>query len=339
MSITKSIGYDGSVGESEHASLMQVVGSQNYGVCGASDWGVTIDSGRSLGTVVGSGWGYGWGILDYNDAGVALSHETASGTRYDTVVARRDSSQNKTTFAIIKGGASATVASLARTPGGISEQPLALVQVNSSAVTAVISLRTWQEKITTCENIQSLPFPWPGAVAHVGPASTVQRQEYRVRNVSGALQWVQVQSSGAFLGQYGGAFTALSPEGGTSVRRVWGLDGEILASVTIPDFGRPVEVEARFNAEMGTSRPDGLRWDVHLNVDSAQGVNLGFIEGMTGLGRSIAWYDSHPLPAILGAGSHTIFAVARGTVSDGGNFGYGIITPYNRALTVNVKAA
>jgi len=339
MTISRSIAYDGSVGESEHAALMQTVGSQNYGVCGASDWSVTIDGGSTRGVRIGAGWGYGFGILDYNDSDVLLAADAQStGSRFDTVVATRDAANNRTSFAILKGGSSATVASLRRQAGGVSDQPLALIEVtNATRINSIINLRTYTEKVTTCESVQALPFPWPGSVAHVGPISSVVRDEYRVRMANGSLSWAKVDPLGANLGGITGTFAGLSPENSTSVRRVWGINGETLATLSIPDFGRPVEVEARFTAEIGSSRPaGGLRWDTYMHVDGPNGVQMGFVVAPS---LDMSFHDLRPLPIRLNAGPHTLYVIARGQVFDGGNYGYGITTPFNRTFQAVVKAA
>lgn len=339
MTISRSIAYDGSVGESEHAALMQTVGSQNYGVCGASDWSVSIDGGSTRGVRVAAGWGYGFGILDYNDSDVLLSADAqATGSRFDTVVATRDAANNRTTFAILRGGSSATVASLRRQAGGISDQPLALIEVTSATrITSIINLRSYQEKVTTVESVQALPFPWPGSVAHVGPLSSVVRDEYRVRMANGSLSWAKVDPLGASLGSISGTYAGLSPENSTSPRRVWGINGETLATLSIPDFGRPVEVEARFTAEIGSSRPGGgLRWDTYMHIDGPNGVQMGSLVPQS---YDMSFHDLHPLPVRLSAGPHTLYVIARGIIADGGNYGYGITTPYNRYFQAVVKAA
>jgi hypothetical protein len=147
MAIT-SIGYDGSVSETQWAKLIPKAGASHYGVDDSADWKVsahaTLDRGVSI--AVGTGWGQG--VLDTSDTTVSLQAATlSSGTRWDLVVARRNWSGTggTTTFAIKTGSASKTIPSRNHDPGSLDDQPLALIQITagSSGVTSIIDLRCW----------------------------------------------------------------------------------------------------------------------------------------------------------------------------------------------------
>jgi len=142
-----SVGYDGSVDEQDWANLARFLGKEPC-TLGATGWQVTAVTGPDRTVRVAVGTGYGWGVKDDSDASVDLQLQTiTSGTRWDTVVARRDwqpTPGGGTTFVVVKGTSTkALAASLLNNPGVQHDQPLALVQVTAgvSTPTAVIDLR------------------------------------------------------------------------------------------------------------------------------------------------------------------------------------------------------
>lgn len=147
MAIT-SIGYDGSVNETQWAKMIPLVGSSNYGVAGPDDFKVTPHAtmDRGVNIAVGSAWGYG--VYDTSNSTVSLQGATVgSGSRWDLVVARRNWSGTGgvTSVVIVQGTATRALPARNTTPGTLDDQPLALVQFTAgqSAPTAVVDLRCW----------------------------------------------------------------------------------------------------------------------------------------------------------------------------------------------------
>jgi hypothetical protein len=147
MAIT-SIGYDGTVTESDWAQLIPLAGSSHYGVAETTDWRVTASTTLDRGVKVGVGQGWGHGVLDTNTTTITLQGEAVgSGSRWDMVVARRDwgGTGGVTSFVLIKGTATKALPARNVDPGNIDDQPLALVQftAGSTAPTTIVDLRCY----------------------------------------------------------------------------------------------------------------------------------------------------------------------------------------------------
>lgn len=147
MAIT-SVGYDGSVSETQWAKLIPLTGSAHYGVADSPDWKVsphpTLDRGVNI--AVGSGWGHG--VLDTSDTTVSLQGTTvSSGSRWDMVVMRRNWSGTGGTssFVLVPGGPNKVLPARNTGPGNLDDQPLALVQFTAgqTAPTSIVDLRCW----------------------------------------------------------------------------------------------------------------------------------------------------------------------------------------------------
>jgi len=147
MAIT-SVGYDGSINESQWARLIPLVGSSHYGVAGTGDWKVTSHPTMDRGVRIATGTGWGHGVMDTSDATVSLQGASlGSGTRWDMVVARRNWSGvgGNTTFILIGGSSSKALPSRNTSPGTLDDQPIALVQFTAgqTAPTQIVDLRCW----------------------------------------------------------------------------------------------------------------------------------------------------------------------------------------------------
>jgi hypothetical protein len=145
MAIT-SIGYDGTVDESDWTKLMG--SAATYGVADRSHWKVTTHATLTRGVSIATGSGWGHGVYDTSDATVSLAGATiSSGTRWDMVVARRNWSGTggSTSFAIITGTSTKALPVRNVIPGSLDDQPIALVQFTAgqSAATAIVDLRIW----------------------------------------------------------------------------------------------------------------------------------------------------------------------------------------------------
>lgn len=142
-----SVGYAGSVTSADWADLTAAFGAQ-YGVGGAADWKVTTVAGQDRTVSVAVGSGFGHGILDTTDAAETIQLATVgSGSRWDTIVARRTWATPVTTLIAVQGTSTRGIsASRQSNPGVVDDQPIALVQVTAGQQlpTSVVDLRCWR---------------------------------------------------------------------------------------------------------------------------------------------------------------------------------------------------
>ena len=143
----RSVGYDGSIGETDWANyLAPYIGSPPM-VAGANSFKVSATNGLSV--QVAPGVAHGWGVTDVSDAAETIQLDAVtSGSRVDAVVLRRDwsgtsttpsgaSTGGRTSIGFVRGGVSG-VPSLASSGGNLTEQPLALVKVTAGASTVQV---------------------------------------------------------------------------------------------------------------------------------------------------------------------------------------------------------
>jgi microcystin-dependent protein len=143
MAIT-NIGYDGTINEPGWAKLQAYLG-RKYGVGSSTDFAPSGVAGVDRTTRIAPGSSGGHGVLVISDANVDVQSPTlASGTRWDTVVLRRDWQTNTSSIVVVAGTSTEQIAAgLNANPGVIDDMPLALVQITSGtqAPTAVKDLR------------------------------------------------------------------------------------------------------------------------------------------------------------------------------------------------------
>ena len=143
MAIT-NIGYDGTINEPGWAKLTPFLGKK-YGFGSSTDLAPTSVAGVDRTTRIAPGSSGGYGVLVTSDANVDVqSPVLASGTRWDTVVLRRDWQTNTSSIVVVAGTATEQVAAgLNANPGVIDDMPLALVQITAGtqAPTAIRDLR------------------------------------------------------------------------------------------------------------------------------------------------------------------------------------------------------
>jgi hypothetical protein len=142
-----SVGYDGTVNETQWAQLIGEAGSR-YGVAGAGDLKVTTLTGQDRTVTIAAGVAHGNGIYDTLSTAenVGPLPIVSSGTRWDTIVLRRNWSTNATTPMYLQGTAVQGIASgRVKNPGVQDDQPLALVQITAGQTlpTAIVDLRCW----------------------------------------------------------------------------------------------------------------------------------------------------------------------------------------------------
>lgn len=142
-----SVGYAGSVTPSQWAGLTRAFGAR-YGVGGPNDWKVTAVAGQDRTVSVAAGQGFGHGVLDTTDAAQTVQLATvASGSRWDTIVARRTWATSTTALMAVQGSSTQGVAPGRQVvPGVVDDQPIALVQVTAGQQlpTAVVDVRCWR---------------------------------------------------------------------------------------------------------------------------------------------------------------------------------------------------
>lgn len=143
----RSVGYDGSIGETDWANyLAPYIGSPPM-VAGANSFKVSATNGLSV--QVAPGVAHGWGVTDVSDAAETIQLDAVtSGYRVDAVVLRREwsgtsttpsgaSTGGRTSIGFVRGGVSG-VPSLASSGGNLTEHPLALVKVTAGASTVQV---------------------------------------------------------------------------------------------------------------------------------------------------------------------------------------------------------
>lgn len=146
-----SYGYDTTTGnpytEIAWADAHPLIGSARYGVRSAGDWTVTAVPNADRTISIAPGFGFGSGITDKTIENETIQLDTiSSGSRWDLIVARRDwtPTAGETKFMKINGGSTKAIpGGRLMTPGGIDDQPLALVQVTAGQTqpTAIVDLR------------------------------------------------------------------------------------------------------------------------------------------------------------------------------------------------------
>lgn len=145
-----SVGYDGTINESQWSEMIKKIGTSDYGVVSRGDlqvWNAPNSGDRAVQVSAGKAWGHG--VFDENTNSVTIQLDSvASGSRWDLIALRRNwtGAGGVTTLVKVNGTSAREIpASRQKSPGIIDDQPLALVQVSSgsASVTAVIDLRAW----------------------------------------------------------------------------------------------------------------------------------------------------------------------------------------------------
>jgi hypothetical protein len=148
-----SNGYDTTAGnpytEGSWADAHPSIGLASYGVRSSLDWKVTAVAGQDRTVSINAGRGFGHGITDKTVANETIQLDTVtSGSRWDLIACRRDwtPTGGVSSFVKVNGGATDVIPGGRQSnPGGIDEQPIALVQATAGQTqpTAIIDLRTW----------------------------------------------------------------------------------------------------------------------------------------------------------------------------------------------------
>lgn len=134
MAIT-SVGYDGTVDEVQWAKLHPATSSRP-GIVNDSFAIIVTGATRTVRMPAGS-W-YGFGVYDTSDTNVDLvGTAVSSGTRWDTLVLRRDWTTNTSAFMLLAGTSTKAIsASVQNNPGVVADQVLYLVRFDSALAEA-----------------------------------------------------------------------------------------------------------------------------------------------------------------------------------------------------------
>lgn len=240
-----SVGYDGTVDETQWANLIGKAGSSEYGVDLAGDFAVTPVAGaeRTIRIAPGKAWGHG--VLDVMDVEQTIQLDASlSGDRYDMLVLRRDWQPpgGATTLVVIKGSASSVNIPGRNTGnlGVLDDQPIALIRVAAGSTTVSVhgDLRVWgRNGGTTAKDTRALQYL--GALGSVVEINGVQ-WIYRVGS-SGA-EWADL----AKIDDTGWVHT----NGGTQfIQPWWGRSGDYIRWRRV---GNRTQVQIRFTRNQGT---------------------------------------------------------------------------------------
>ncbi|HEX9088399.1 MAG TPA: hypothetical protein VF867_12835, partial [Arthrobacter sp.] len=242
MAIT-SIGYDGTVDETEWTKLMGDAARSTYGIVGRNDWKVTAHPTLSLGVSVATGSGWGQGVYDTSSTTVSLSGASiSSGSRWDMVVARRNWSGTGgvTSFAMITGTATKALPTRNSSPGALDDQPIALVQFTAgqTAPTALVDLRVWAG---TGGGLVATEILARDYNADVGTRMFINGEDWvSGLNSSGAQTWIRISAmasvqlyalGGALLGSGATNATQFMIQSGSTVQTT---DGAGYGRITWP---------------------------------------------------------------------------------------------------------
>ena len=190
-------GFDGTVSEGAQVADLTVHPSE-YGVGGfrgaSGDCRVTIVSGVDRTVRVATGYAWGKGVSGYNGAAVDVQAAViGSGTRWDTVVLRRDTSVNTLTPLILSGTSTQAIAAGREVSFSANkdDQPLALIRLvaGQSNVQEVVDLRCWAANggVFAVSEYAKDYLTAPGTVLHVADKAWV-----RTTNGAGSDAWQQV---------------------------------------------------------------------------------------------------------------------------------------------------
>lgn len=162
-----SVGYDGTVDEEAWAQMAPTLGTSERVVSGMA---ATTLASPDRGVQIAAGVAAGHGVHDVVDAAEVVECASTTGTRWDTIVLRRDWTlpTGATTVEVVQGNTQPVIAAaIEATPGQTDDQPLYLakVQSGSSVVTQLIDLRVRSSTVLSVATLTALPDPPVGTVA------------------------------------------------------------------------------------------------------------------------------------------------------------------------------
>lgn len=297
MAIT-SVGYDGTVGETEWAIMAPRLGMP-YWVADLDSLAMTIDKNKVLTVNIAGGQFGGVGVMDTSNATESVTFDpVATGNRYDLIVARRNwqGSGGATTFKVIKGGATRKVPAFNRNPGILDDQLLGLVQIQAGRTTpvAITDLRGFglNSRVQILDPLAMEGYKnWPGIQAQVGREEytlQVDRTWVRTGLISAVTPAYRMRLAKTKSFKYGGGLQSLGSGWAVSGDNTMGLqvmsNGKIkVTKAGIYSFSTNVYRYYGNKQAQGTLRfrMDGLwvkpTYEVHYNA------------GTNGIEQSLDW--------------------------------------------------
>lgn len=190
-----SVGYEGTIDETQWANMVPRVGSSEYGVDRETHFAVTSAQGdRTVSVAPGTAWGHG--VMDTSNAAVTLQLPTVvSGTRWDMIVIRRDwqPTGGTTSIVAITGTATKGLATRNSNRGVIDDQPIALVRViaGATAIQEIVDLRVFARNhgAWAKDDLVRSYYNAVGTVITIG-----ETEWHRVLSPTNAPTWRSVQS-------------------------------------------------------------------------------------------------------------------------------------------------
>lgn len=317
MAIT-SFGYPGTIDAKTQAVWLPMVSAAQYSVAGPGDLRVTARTGADRGLTVAAGTAAGDGVMDiFSTPDNSLALPSVAGTnvsRWFMVVLRRNWNTNLSALAIIAGSATRELPARQNTPGGISDQPLALCRVESGKTTVAefVDLRTWGRS----GGMFALDELVKGFLTEVGTTLRIGSTVWeRTLDSQLAPVWRRSTPGGAIGYNLNGGFR----EPTTADQRI--------KKFTIPDPGFPYVIQANATVEAGGGGP-GTRWDTALTA------NGGWMDAARGDAVS-PWFQMSGVTAGAATGPVEVAIVGWRQFGNGA-FG---LSSYNQIFTVLIVPA
>lgn len=196
MTIT-SYGYDGTMSEVGWATLAPLLGK--LPVCiNASSFNVATTS-TNYGVEVAAGTAFGDGVVDVSDAAIELvGSAPSSGTRYDTVVLRRNwaGDGGVTTVQLVTGTSTKAATVAYSTPGVQCDYPLALVAYTSTSTEGTVTdLRAYGQSVPVYASVDALPDAGSVSTGYLAMVNTSTGNLFDMY-VSKGTEWENLRNPG-----------------------------------------------------------------------------------------------------------------------------------------------
>lgn len=302
----KNIGFNGKLTEVTMQQSALGRGASRFGVRGVNDFALTV---TGFSGVVSPGEGHAYGITSIQDTPTNLTFGTVStGTRWDTVALRRDSTPptgGVASIVVLPGGPTQGLAlGLQNDPGVTTDQPLWLVPVTSAGAGVPVDMRVWW-------NDGGLVCAGPAALTYMNELGTYihvlsESLSYRRKKVGNGLQWV-VENTGP-AGPTPeisiGTVTTLPAGAAATVTRA-GTDEKPILNLGLPQGvqGLPSPVatlKGTVAAQANLPSTGNTKNDAYI-VGAGGGGNLWFWNGT-------AWQDLGPFQGPAGPAGTTTWA-------------------------------
>lgn len=196
MTIT-SYGYDGTMSEVGWAAMAPLLGK--LPMCSNASSFVVSTTATNYGLSVAAGTAFGDGVVDTSDAAITLTGSApASGTRYDTVVLRRNWSGTggSTTVQLVTGTSTNQATRTYTTPGVQCDYPIAIVAFSSTSTTGtVVDVRAYGQAIPTYASVSALPEASSVSTGYIALVNSTDGNLFDVY-VSKGLAWENLRNPG-----------------------------------------------------------------------------------------------------------------------------------------------